>query len=37
MLGAGSEMLEPGAAIVGGMSDVRDWAQLISSSSVIPG
>ena len=35
MLGAGGEVLEPGAAIIGGMSYVRGWAQLISSSSVI--
>ena len=35
MLGAGDEVLEPGAAITGGKSYVRGWAQLISSSSVI--
>ena len=34
MLGAGDEMLEPGAAITGGKSYVRGWAQVISSPSV---
>ena len=34
MLGAGDVMLEPGAAITGGKSCVRGWAQVISSPSV---